>query len=70
MAAHGWMSIDDIAPGDVLGDIVDGMFVPGVPVEAAAPESPGSSVWRITTAAGSFVLQGDATVYGFTKARR
>jgi hypothetical protein len=64
------MSIDDIAPGDVLGDIVDGMFVPGVPVEAAGPESPGSSVWRIATAAGSFVLQCNATVYGFTEGRR
>jgi hypothetical protein len=61
------MSVDDIAPGDVLGDIVGGMFVRGVEVLAAGPESPGSSVWRITTVAGSFVLQGGATVYGFTK---
>jgi hypothetical protein len=67
MASHGWMSVDDVAPGDVLGDIVGGMFVRGVEVLAAGPESPGSSVWRITTVAGSFVLQGDATVYGFTK---
>jgi hypothetical protein len=64
------MSIDGIVPGDVLGDVVDDTFVPGVQVEAIGPESLGSSVWRITTAAGSFVLQGDALVYGFTKGRR
>ncbi len=67
MAAHGWMSVDDVAPGDVLGDIVRGMFVRGVEVLDRRPESPGSDVQRITTAAGSFVLQGDALVYGFTQ---
>lgn len=67
MASHGWMSVDDVAPGDVLGDIVGGMFVRGVEVLDRRPESPGSCVQRITTPAGSFVLQGDALVYAFSK---
>lgn len=32
MPEHGWMPADYIAPGDVLGDVVAGQFVPGVEV--------------------------------------
>lgn len=67
MASHGWVSVDDVAPGDVLGDIVGGTFVRGVKVVDRRPESPGSNVQRITTTAGSFVIQGDALVYAFSK---
>ena len=64
------MSADDLAPGDVLGDVVDGAFVPGVEVLAAGPNSPGSGIWRITTAAGSFVLQGRRRrLYAFSNRR-
>lgn len=66
MPEHGWMPADYIAPGDVLGDLVGGRFVPGVEVLDSRAEK---GMHRITTASGSFVVQNEADFYVFSRER-
>lgn len=70
-AFNGWMSLSplEVESGDMVADVSGGDFVPSV--EILGVESvPGTDLARVTTAAGSFVVRGDACVYVFSQAAR
>lgn len=62
---HWWKTADTIAAGEYLGDVVDGILVPAVAVTAVETPAGTNGLRRITTSAGTFVVQSTAEFYVF-----
>lgn len=61
---HWWTTADALTAGTRLGDFVDGVFQPATVVLHTTLVE-GTTMCRIATAAGTFVVQRDATFYAY-----